>query len=61
MPLDLWKQDPVGHDATDSDITEAACHPTGKVSPNVGWFRWQNLARHLTLMVGPETDGLRFL
>jgi len=61
MPLDLWKQDPVGHDATDSDITEAAYHPTGKVSPNVGWFRWQNLARHPTLMVGPEADGLRFL
>jgi hypothetical protein len=54
--LDLGKWDCQRPDRTLGDITEGACHPAGKVSPNVGWFRWQNLARHPSLMVGPETD-----
>jgi hypothetical protein len=57
-PYQMGRQRP---DRTLGDNTEGACDPTGKVSPNVAWFRWQNLARHPSMMVGPETDGLRLL
>ena len=58
---DLGKWDRQRQHRTLGDITEGALDPTGDVSPNVSCFRWEDLANHPSLMVGPEADGLRFL